>query len=161
MLAAVTLIARGLSVCLKQTGFLKPHNTKLCCSSGLACQYVCNACACVSVPHTDYLAAYYGDQLPALECIKLKYDKEDFFHLPMDIQPSTRSASECAELLKKVGTAAADFSRYLLTAGPAKSDPPSSVTHPTTATPTLVDDASLPRRVATIGRRAMAGRKLV
>jgi hypothetical protein len=73
----------------------------------------------------DYLSAYHGDQLPALECVKLKYDPTNLFAMPMDVQPASgEAAKNCPELLKKVGTAAANYSRYLLASGPAKSDPP-------------------------------------
>jgi hypothetical protein len=42
----------------------------------------------------------------------------------MDIRPPTGSADHCPGLLKKVGTAAADYSRYLMTSGPARSAAP-------------------------------------
>jgi hypothetical protein len=76
-------------------------------------------------PAADHLAAYYGDQLPALECVKLKYDPANQLSMPMDIRPPTGSAAHCPELLRKVGTAAAAYSRYLLSSGPARSAAPS------------------------------------
>lgn len=69
----------------------------------------------------DYLEAYYGNQLPALECVKLKYDPSNLFSMPMDVRPTVGSSAHCPELLSKVGKAAANYSRYLLTSGPARS----------------------------------------
>jgi hypothetical protein len=102
-------------------------NHARCC--GLPHRFVCRCPFCTA----DYLTAYYGDQLPALECVKLKYDPSNLFSMPMDIRPPTGSADHCPALLKKVGTAAADYSRYLMTSGPARSAPPNFDTAPKAA----------------------------
>lgn len=114
-----------------------------------------NVCHCA-----DYLASYYGDQLTALECVKLKYDPDTLFNLPMDIQPPKGSSSHCPELLKRVGTAAANYSRYLLASGPARAAPASSAQAQTKQSASGGGAKQPARTAAEKGVAVAAGRKL-
>jgi hypothetical protein len=114
----------------------------------------------------DYLRAYYGDQLPALECVKLKYDPTNLFDMPMDVQPASgEAAKNCPELLKNVGAAAANYSRYLIASGPAKSDPPKFTSTVAAAAAVKAPSAASPSTVTEDGQKhegvaAKAGRRL-
>ncbi|KAF8070896.1 xylO [Scenedesmus sp. PABB004] len=62
----------------------------------------------------DYRAAYYGDNVAALECLKAKYDPGDLFRQPLDIEPPPGGAPPgCAPLLARLGAATAAYSRQL------------------------------------------------
>ncbi|KAI7846191.1 hypothetical protein COHA_000261 [Chlorella ohadii] len=77
------------------------------------------------VAFADWQSAYYGSALAGVECANVKYDPLDIFKTPLDLASDDPGLNEadsepCKRLLRKLGAAAAAWSRHLMENAPAR-----------------------------------------